>query len=173
MVIKAQLLITQAKTQYFSSLFVSQRCALPYYSKSRTNKMKLKFSAVICFLAIITPFLAAPVSKNEYNGDATFYYPTGLGACGSEITPSDFIAALAAEDFDPFTPNHNPNNNCLCGSLVEVNFNGKSVNVTIVDRCVGCKSGDIDLSPAAFEELADLDIGRIKVSWKLFDKHSK
>ncbi|CAG8525077.1 255_t:CDS:2, partial [Paraglomus occultum] len=43
-----------------------------------------------------------------YYEDATFYNP-GLGAYGDENSDSDFIAALAGQDFDPFTPNQNPN----------------------------------------------------------------
>ena len=41
------------------------------------------------------------------------------------------------------------------------------VTVQVVDRCVGCKYFDLDLSPAAFEELADLSVGRLKnVFWE-------
>ncbi|MEU0883110.1 RlpA-like double-psi beta-barrel domain-containing protein [Lentzea sp. NPDC005914] len=35
----------------------------------------------------------------------------------------------------------------------------------VTDRCVGCASGDIDLSPAAFRKIGRLDEGRVKVSW--------
>ena len=33
----------------------------------------------------------------------------------------------------------------------------------------GCAAGDIDLSPSAFEQLEDLDKGRVPVSWVWLD----
>lgn len=39
--------------------------------------------------------------------------------------------------------------------------------MTAVDRCVGCDSWDLDFSPAAFEQLASFDLGRIYgVQWQ-------
>jgi expansin (peptidoglycan-binding protein) len=101
------------------------------------------------------------------SGDAT-WYNTGLGACGVTNDDSQKIAALAIPDFDPFTPDGNPNHNTLCGKTATVCKDPSTcVTVTIEDRCVGCKSGDIDLSPAAFQVLAPLDTGRIKVTWSM------
>ncbi|CAG8596752.1 12488_t:CDS:2, partial [Racocetra fulgida] len=34
-----------------------------------------------------------------------------------------------------------------------VSCGSKSVTVTVVDRCAGCKKNDVDLSPAAFNRL--------------------
>ena len=42
---------------------------------------------------------------------------------------------------------------------------GAFVDAVVVDLCPGCASGSIDLSPAAFEQLADLSVGRIEVTW--------
>ncbi|KAK3690169.1 RlpA-like double-psi beta-barrel-protein domain-containing protein-containing protein, partial [Podospora appendiculata] len=84
------------------------------------------------------------------------YYETGLGACGWYSSDSDYIVALNWEQFDPATPNGNPNDNTLCGSQIQANYNGNSVVVTVVDRCAGCSWGDLDFSPAAFSQLADL-----------------
>ena len=44
---------------------------------------------------------------------------------------------------------------------------GKTSQVTVVDRCPGCGVNDIDLSPAAFSDLANEGLGRISVSWAL------
>lgn len=30
---------------------------------------------------------------------------------------------------------------------------------------VGCKATDIDVAPAAFKKLADMDLGRVTVTW--------
>lgn len=44
--------------------------------------------------------------------------------------------------------------------------NGITVDVGVADTCVGCSQFDIDLSPAAFQSLASLDLGRIPVQWR-------
>ena len=42
---------------------------------------------------------------------------------------------------------------------------GKSVTATVADLCPGCGAGGVDLTPVAFEQLADLSVGRIEVTW--------
>ncbi|EJD55615.1 barwin-like endoglucanase [Auricularia subglabra TFB-10046 SS5] len=101
------------------------------------------------------------------SGDGTFF-DTGLGACGQTTSNSDFIVAVSMDLYDSF-PGYsggNPNNNPICGKKVKANYQGKSVTVTVVDRCVGCACGALDFSPAAFEKLADFGEGRIHgVTW--------
>lgn len=43
---------------------------------------------------------------------------------------------------------------------------GKKVTVQVVDSCPGCKRDDLDLSPAAFKKLNNLDAGQMQVTWK-------
>lgn len=106
-------------------------------------------------------------TRGGLSGDGTFF-DTGLGACGQTTSNTDLIAAVSMELYDSF-PGYsggNPNNNPICGKKVKANYNGKSVIVTVVDRCVGCACGALDFSPAAFEQLADFDEGRIHgVTW--------
>src|SRR4051812_21075689 len=83
------------------------------------------------------------LSKRTFTGDITFYN-LGLGACGKYNTDSDMACAIPGDQFDQFTPNGNPNMNSKCGTFVTVTRNGKSIQVMVVDRCAGCKSGDID-----------------------------
>ena len=40
-----------------------------------------------------------------------------------------------------------------------------SVDVMVVDRCVGCKATDVDLSMKMFTTLADEALGRTTASW--------
>jgi expansin (peptidoglycan-binding protein) len=40
------------------------------------------------------------------------------------------------------------------------------VVVRIVDQCGDCPAGSIDLSPQAFERIADLGQGRVPVTWR-------
>ncbi|KAF9521085.1 hypothetical protein BS47DRAFT_1286414, partial [Hydnum rufescens UP504] len=91
----------------------------------------------------------------------------GLGACGKTHRDGDFIAAIDKSLFDTYPgAGPNPNKNPVCGKKVTATHKGKSVTVTVVDRCgAGCKKYDLDLSPAAFRKLAPHDAGRIPITW--------
>ncbi|KAK4458974.1 RlpA-like double-psi beta-barrel-protein domain-containing protein-containing protein [Cladorrhinum samala] len=94
------------------------------------------------------------------------WYNTGLGACGKTSNDGQLVVALNHALFDPKTPGGNPNKNTLCGKKIRVHYQDKAVEVTVVDRCPGCSgSGDLDLSPAAFEKLAPLSRGVIHGGW--------
>lgn len=41
----------------------------------------------------------------------------------------------------------------------------RSVDVEVVDRCVGCAANDLDLSTTMFDSLADHALGRVVGSW--------
>jgi hypothetical protein len=55
---------------------------------------------------------------------------------------------------------------CHVPMTATVTHGGKSIQVKIVDRCVGCAVGDIDLTPTAFAALADVGLGRTSVTWQ-------
>jgi len=102
------------------------------------------------------------LSQTFTGGDGT-YYATGLGACGIVNKDTDFIAAVSQDFFDTF-PGYNganPNNNSLCGRQVSVQYQGKTITVTLTDRCTGCAYSALDFSPSAFDALADPAVGRI------------
>lgn len=103
--------------------------------------------------------------QGQYRGDATFYTPED-DACGTHSTENDLVAALNAPQFgDDVESDENPN----CGRKAKIWRGSKSVTVRIVDECPECKHGDLDLSPAAFNQLADPDEGRVKVEWAWVD----
>jgi len=58
--------------------------------------------------------------------------------------------------------------NTKCGMKIRVNYQGRSVTVKVVDTCPSqyCSSGALDLSQAAFKQLAPLDKGEIYVNWE-------
>lgn len=100
------------------------------------------------------------------SGQGTFYN-TGLNACGHTDNDSDYIVALAPCIFDQFPGSTgNPNNNPVCGKKLTASYQGKSVTVTVTDRCADCPCPNIDLSPTAFQQLSELGAGRIPVSWQ-------
>nr|AGT80108.1 riboflavin aldehyde-forming protein [Hemileia vastatrix] len=110
-------------------------------------------------------------------GEAT-YYATGLGACGITSNDSQMIAAVSHLLFDSYPgATANPNANPICGKKAQVNYHGKTVVVTLVDRCVGCAMYDLDLSPTAFSGLSSLDAGRLQgmtsdSSYQIFIMHA-
>ncbi|KAI8384684.1 RlpA-like double-psi beta-barrel-protein domain-containing protein-containing protein [Radiomyces spectabilis] len=111
---------------------------------------------LVCYLAH-----GLPLEKRGYTGEGTFYF-TGLGSCGEVNEDSDFIAALNAPQMaNGANPNHNP----ICGRKARVTGPKGSVVVKIVDTCPPCQHGDLDLSPGAFEKIADFDDGRVKIDW--------
>ncbi|KAJ5832815.1 hypothetical protein N7474_001126 [Penicillium riverlandense] len=104
-----------------------------------------------------------------YEGDLTYYNP-GLGACGITSTDSEMICAISHILFDAASTGSDPNDNPLCGMKLRLRRDDKSVDVTIVDRCVGCAVTDIDVAPAVFEKLAEIDDGRVSVKWSWLQK---
>lgn len=41
----------------------------------------------------------------------------------------------------------------------------RSMDVTVVDRCVGCQPNDLDTTTSVFDQLADQALGRVNVTW--------
>lgn len=111
-----------------------------------------------------TASATSTASGSTFSGEGT-YYSTGLGACGETSVDTDYIVAISHELFDQYTPNGNPNKNTLCGKKIQASYEGKSVEVTVVDRCEGCAYYDLDFSPSAFADIADMDLGRIDITW--------
>lgn len=96
------------------------------------------------------------VKRDDHSGDATFYQP-GVGACGWTSKSEDLIVAIGHDLYD---------SGSYCGRGLFASYNGKSVSVTVVDRCEGCTQNDLDLSPAAFNQLASPDVGLLhNVQW--------
>ncbi|PIA14633.1 Non-catalytic module family EXPN protein, partial [Coemansia reversa NRRL 1564] len=96
-----------------------------------------------------------------YSGEGTYYTP-GLGSCGKTNSATDLIAAINAPQYDA---TGSSNSASICGKCVQVKGPKGEVKVTIADRCPACKSGDLDLSPAAFDQIGDESEGRISISW--------
>jgi expansin (peptidoglycan-binding protein) len=105
--------------------------------------------------------------SGSFSGRTTYYnVHGGYTACGTLHDDHEHIAALNAPQFDPHTPNGNPNRNSLCNRRIQVNGPHGAVEVKVVDRCPSCPHGGLDLSPAAFQIVAgSLGVGVIQVSW--------
>ncbi|TFK83773.1 hypothetical protein K466DRAFT_554535 [Polyporus arcularius HHB13444] len=98
-------------------------------------------------VVIMSAVLARGVNANK----VTWYQPGGAyGACGSINQNSDFVVALSPSEYA---------GGANCWRRIGVQYQGRSVDVTVVDLCPGCEAGHIDLSEGAFEQLASLDVG--------------
>ncbi|CAF3998887.1 unnamed protein product [Rotaria sp. Silwood1] len=102
-----------------------------------------------------------------FQGKATYYIvSSGNTACGTRHGDNEYIAALNGAQFDPHTPNGNPNRNTLCNKLAKVVGPKGSITVKVVDKCPGCRYGDLDLSRAAFQAaVGNLGIGIASITW--------
>lgn len=138
--------------------------------------------AFLCLLALIIGLAAGlsgksseaalplPGGTETYTGDLTYYNP-GLGACGGTFGDNDAVVAVSHIIWDKNQVGGNPNTNSFCGKKIraqrvdERTSKLASIDVTVIDRCTGCKPTDLDVSPAMFKKLADPDLGRVKVDW--------
>ncbi|KAJ1028156.1 hypothetical protein NDA13_003602 [Ustilago tritici] len=60
----------------------------------------------------------------------------------------------------------NPNKNPACGHKIADTYGGKTITVSVADRCVGCAWGDLDFTSTGFSQLADMSQGRLDgLSW--------
>ncbi|EPE09866.1 Barwin-related endoglucanase [Ophiostoma piceae UAMH 11346] len=102
-------------------------------------------------------------AAESFTGDLT-YYNLGLGACGIDSSNQDWtqnVVALNDEQMGTLS-----NTNPYCGRTITISGNGKTTTGTILDKCMGCVWGDIDVSEKAFTEIfGSLDVGRGKVTW--------
>ncbi|KAI1142001.1 RlpA-like double-psi beta-barrel-protein domain-containing protein-containing protein [Hypoxylon sp. FL0543] len=96
--------------------------------------------------ALVAPSIA-------YSGDMTYYTP-GLGACGITNSESDAVVAMSPAQYGH------------CGQSIKISYNGKTATAKVVDKCPGCAGNSIDVSPTIFQQLADLSLGRVQVTWE-------
>ncbi len=102
---------------------------------------------------------AVPFGEPQ-QGIATYYdLADGSGACTFDATPDDLdVAALNAVEYSSAA---------YCGACARVEGPSGAVTVRIVDLCPECAAGHLDLSPAAFEQIAELELGRVDITWTL------
>ncbi|CAE7063762.1 unnamed protein product [Rhizoctonia solani] len=112
--------------------------------------------------------LVARGPYDTHNGWASWYNPSaGTGACGWQNQDYEWVAAVGTQLFQELTPDGNPNHSAACGKTATATYNGKTITLGIVDRCPGCGYDDIDLAPAAFQQFADLGVGKLYgFSWR-------
>jgi hypothetical protein len=106
-------------------------------------------------------FSSVDLTINPLNG--------ALGACGEPMHASDFYVALAAPAWGASTYDSQTGKatNKWCGQKIKIEYNGKSVDATIMDLCPGCSGHDLDLSDAAWEAIGMTEWTRVQGSWSI------
>jgi len=100
--------------------------------------------------------------RTTHTGEGT-WFEVGLGNCGYRNVNSEKIVAVSLGMYY---------DSDKCGQYVRITnaADGRSVYAMTRDSCVGCRYYDLDMSPAAFEALAPLSVGRIQISWNFMHK---
>jgi expansin (peptidoglycan-binding protein) len=98
-----------------------------------------------------------------YTGEATFYTGGSAGNCSFDQDVGVMYGALNATDYE---------GSRACGAHLEVTGPEGTITVQVVDQCPECAKGDIDLSPEAFDLIADPAAGRVPITWTLVSSPS-
>ena len=94
-----------------------------------------------------------------FAGEGTYYAADGSGNCMFDRSPGDLdVAAMNAVQYA---------GSAVCGACATVMGPKGQVTVRIVDQCPGCKKGDLDLSPQAFDKIGEHSAGRIPITWSV------
>ncbi|KAI0101153.1 RlpA-like double-psi beta-barrel-protein domain-containing protein-containing protein [Daldinia grandis] len=110
----------------------------------------VSFTKIIAVLSCAIHYAAA------FDGDLTYYTP-GLGSCGQTNSETDMVVALSPVQFTTDSQ--------ACGKKIQIHMGDKTTIATIVDKCPGCTENSIDVSPAVFQALAPLTVGRAQIAW--------
>ncbi|XP_049933537.1 putative EG45-like domain containing protein 1 isoform X4 [Nymphaea colorata] len=122
-------------------------------------------SVQLPFLMVAVALCFLPTSFAR-EGVATWYPGGSSFACENE-QPGTMYAAVGPSTFQ---------NRAACGRRYSVTCiggtnavphpcTGRSMTVTVVDRCEGCEPGHLDLSYDAFAAIANPDAGRVRIRY--------
>ncbi|WP_394845951.1 hypothetical protein LZC95_00625 [Pendulispora brunnea] len=99
-----------------------------------------------------------PPLGEKQTGVATYYAANGGGNCSFDPTPNDLdVAAMNHEQYA---------GSAACGACAAVQGPKGKITVRIVDQCPECARGHLDLSKEAFAKIANVDDGRVPITWQ-------
>lgn len=137
---------------------VSGREPVPVYDRGLRGTLLLFLTACGGSTSDLLPPGEPCGAPSPQSGEGTYYAATGAGACGfpaSSATPL-LVAAMNAPNWS---------GSGVCGMCAKVTGPLGEVTVKIVDLCPECAAGDLDLSPAAFDMIAERSAGRVPITW--------
>ncbi|PWN54472.1 hypothetical protein IE53DRAFT_382883 [Violaceomyces palustris] len=92
---------------------------------------------------------------------ATFFDPTKQkGRCGFQNRLDSKIVSVPSQHF------HGADGKTVCGKMMAIFYEDKSILVSVSDECIGCEQDLLDLPQKTFSMLADVGLGEIEVFWK-------
>ncbi|MFX0577507.1 expansin EXLX1 family cellulose-binding protein [Nocardia nepalensis] len=123
----------------------------PVPDTGATSRMMMGASSA--GVANLHPVTSPPARPGEAR-----YYAFGPGvACSFAGLPTNgFYAGISTAEYRRAD---------LCGGYLDVHGPRGDVRALIVDRCPGCAPGQLDLSTAAFEEIADPSVGVAQIRY--------
>ncbi|KAJ5872231.1 uncharacterized protein N7529_004584 [Penicillium soppii] len=101
-------------------------------------------------------------TSDSFDGYLT-WYDAGVGACCWMNNAGDRACAVSHILFDRFYIDRNSSHDRLCGRKLRIRRGGRSEDVTVVDRSIGCKEDGIDITRGTLEALGNLDEGHVRV----------
>lgn len=118
---------------------------------------------LFCFISFETIAQVSCGSEETFTGEGTYYDIAQFGNFGNcsienEVFTPFLIGAMNASQYGAAD---------YCGACAEVTGPNGSVKIHIIDQCPECAPGDIDLSPEAFDLIADRIDGRVDISWEV------
>lgn len=109
---------------------------------------------------------STPSGSYDHQGWMSWFYPD-VGSCGIKNNDGDLVVAISRFTMDRFSTG-NSNENPLCGKTITIDYQGKTLDVKVADRCFACSENDLDATPAVFEKLTgNKDIGKVDISWSM------
>jgi len=97
-------------------------------------------------------------------GDGNLYEPSGMvGACNWPVQNSQLAAGLSSTHFGTWV---HPTDSPMCGACIAVTGPSGTVKVHVVDVCSDCFPGDVNLTPAGFNQIAQgIQGGAAPITW--------
>ncbi|MBO3745652.1 hypothetical protein J5X84_06175 [Streptosporangiaceae bacterium NEAU-GS5] len=99
----------------------------------------------------------APRPDTKETGRAAFYQDWTHGNCSLDVR-SDLVVSVSTEEYA---------DSAACGGYLDVTGPRGTVRVQVVDRCPGCRRGDLDLSRTAFARIAAEGQGVAQIAYHL------
>ncbi|PPR04976.1 hypothetical protein CVT24_010434 [Panaeolus cyanescens] len=97
------------------------------------------------------------LEKRFSNARLTFFDTSvAKGACGHQNTNNDHIVALTAQQWD---------GGSHCFEEITITVGDKTATATIMDECMGCPFGGLDLTEGFFEVFAPQSVGVLSGTW--------
>ncbi|WP_378742105.1 expansin EXLX1 family cellulose-binding protein [Nocardia brasiliensis] len=101
----------------------------------------------------------APQPQPVVSGEARFYsFSEGVACSYSELPMDGFYVGMSTPEYGRAEP---------CGAYLDIRGPRGEVRALVVDRCPGCAPGQLDLSTAAFTQIADLSDGVAKIHYSV------